>query len=78
MTSEPKNWKKQTQLVRGGLNRSPNRETSEALYMTSGYVYENAEDAEAAFRGDTDRFVYSCYGNPTVRMLEERLAILEG
>lgn len=78
MTSEPKNWKKQTQLVRGGLDRSPNRETSEALYMTSGYVYENAEEAEAAFRGDTDRFVYSRYGNPTVRMLEERLAILEG
>ena len=78
MTGDPKNWKKQTQLVRGGLDRSPNRETAEALYMTSGYVYENAEEAEAAFRGETDRYVYSRYGNPTVRMLEDRLAMLEG
>ena len=78
MTGDPKNWKKQTQLVRGGLDRSPNRETAEALYMTSGYVYENAEEAEAAFRGESDRYVYSRYGNPTVRMLEDRLAMLEG
>ena len=67
-----------TKLVRGGLNRSPNRETSEALFMSSGYVYDSAEQAAAAFRDETDNFVYSRYGNPTVEMFESRLALLEG
>ncbi len=67
-----------TELVRGGLTRSPHRETSEALYLTSGYVYESAEQAEAAFKGETDAYIYSRYGNPTVSMFEERLARLEG
>ena len=67
-----------TKLVRGGLARSEFQETAEALYLTSGYVYESAEEAEAAFNGDADRFVYSRYGNPTVQMLEERMALLEG
>ena len=48
-----------TKLVRGGLNRSPNRETSEALFLSSGYVYDSAEQAAATFRDDTDNFVYS-------------------
>lgn len=78
MTANSDKWKTQTQLVRGGLDRSAHRETSEALYMTSGYVYDTAEEAAAAFLGETDRFVYSRYGNPTVRMLEDRLALLEG
>jgi O-succinylhomoserine sulfhydrylase len=68
----------QTQLVRGGLRRSENQETAEALYMTSGYIYTSAEEAEAAFAGPTDRFVYSRYSNPTVTMFEERLRLLEG
>lgn len=67
-----------TKLVRGGLNRSPNRETSEALFMSSGYVYDSAEQAAATFRDETDNFVYSRYGNPTVEMFESRLALLEG
>lgn len=67
-----------TNLVRGGLNRSGNRETSEALYMTSGFVYGSAEQAAAAFRDETDNFVYARYGNPTVEMFEQRLAMLEG
>lgn len=67
-----------TKLVRGGQNRSENRETSEALYMTSGFVYDSAEQAAAAFRDEIDTFVYSRYGNPTVKMFEQRLALLEG
>jgi O-succinylhomoserine sulfhydrylase len=68
----------QTQAVRGGLARSPFHETSEAIFMTSGYVYESAEEAEAAFKGDAERFIYSRYANPTVAMFEERLRLLEG
>src|SRR5690606_31697811 len=68
----------QTELVRGGLARSGFDETSEALYLTSGYVYASAEEAEAAFKGDKERFVYSRYANPTVSMFEERLRLLEG
>ncbi|MGB0670330.1 MAG: O-succinylhomoserine sulfhydrylase [Rhodospirillales bacterium] len=71
-------WKPATRMVRGGLARSHFDETSEAIFMTSGYVYENAEEAEASFNGNKDRFVYSRYGNPTVRMFEERLAAVEG
>jgi O-succinylhomoserine sulfhydrylase len=64
--------------VRGGLLRSGFEETSEALYLTSGYVYETAADAEKAFTGDIDRYVYSRYGNPTISMFEERLRLIEG
>ena len=71
-------WRRQTQLVRGGLTRSSFEETAEALYLTSGYVYKTAEEAEAAFKGHNDRFIYSRYGNPTVAMFEERLCRLEG
>ena len=67
-----------TKIVRGGFNLSQNRETSEALFMSSGYVYDSAEQAAAAFRDETDNFVYSRYGNPTVEMFESRLALLEG
>ena len=67
-----------TKLVRGGQNRSENRETSEALYMSSGFVYDSAEQAAAAFRDEINTFVYSRYGNPTVKMFEQRLALLEG
>ncbi|MDC3314388.1 O-succinylhomoserine sulfhydrylase [Alphaproteobacteria bacterium] len=67
-----------TKLIRGGLVRSAHQETSEALYMTSGFVYESAEQAAVAFREETDNFVYARYGNPTVAMFEDRLAMLEG
>jgi O-succinylhomoserine sulfhydrylase len=74
----PENWRQQTQMVRGGLARSAFDETAEAIFMTSGYVYESAEEAEAAFKGEHARFVYSRYANPTVSMFEERLRLLEG
>jgi O-succinylhomoserine sulfhydrylase len=67
-----------TLLVRGGSERSNFRETSEALFLTSGFVYENAEQAEATFVGTEQHWVYSRFGNPTVAMLERRLAALEG
>ena len=72
------NWHKDTISVRGGLKRSAFKETSEALFLNSGYVYDTAEEAAEAFSGDIDRFVYSRFGNPTVAMLEERLALMEG
>lgn len=67
-----------TTLVRQGLNRSPHAETSEALYLNSGFVFGSAAEAEAAFKGESDRYIYSRYGNPTVSVFEERLAALEG
>lgn len=67
-----------TDLVRGGLERSGWDETAEALILTSGYVYGTAEEAEDAFKGDIDRYIYSRYGNPTVSMFQERLRIIEG
>ncbi len=71
-------YRPQTDLVRGGLARSSFEETSEALYLTSGYVYPSAEAAESAFKGDIDRYMYSRYANPTVSMFQERLRLLEG
>ncbi|MGB2220175.1 MAG: O-succinylhomoserine sulfhydrylase [Henriciella sp.] len=70
-------WKIATKLIRGGLDRSPHGETSEAIYMTSGYAYPSAEVAAARMSGDEAGFVYSRYGNPTNQMLAERLALLE-
>lgn len=63
--------------VRGGILRSQFDETAEALFLSSGYVYESAAAAEQAFTGEVDRFVYSRYGNPTVSMFEERLRLIE-
>jgi len=67
-----------TILVRGGATRSPYDETCEALFLTSGFVYDNATAAEAAFDQEGSRYVYSRYRNPTVAMFEERLRLLEG
>ena len=67
-----------TNLVRGGLHRSPFEETAEAMYLTSGYVYGSAAEAEAAFSGEQERYIYSRYANPTVTMFEQRLALVEG
>ncbi|MDH6243851.1 O-succinylhomoserine sulfhydrylase [Mycobacterium sp. OTB74] len=64
--------------VRGGLLRSEFEETAEAMYLTSGYVYESAAAAEQAFTGEIERYVYSRYGNPTIQMFEERLRLIEG
>ncbi len=76
--SPRESWRDATKLVREGLTRSSFSETSEALFMTSGYVYGSAEEAEEAFSGARQRFVYSRYANPTVQMFENRLAALEG
>ena len=67
-----------TQLVHGGTVRTPYGETSEALFLTSGYVYDSAEQAEATFAGTEIHYQYSRFGNPTVTMLEDRLALVEG
>jgi O-succinylhomoserine sulfhydrylase len=67
-----------TLLVRGGSERTAYDETSEALFMTSGFVYRSAAEAEAAFKADGSRYVYSRYRNPTVTMFEERLRLIEG
>jgi O-succinylhomoserine sulfhydrylase len=71
-------WRQATRMVRGGTRRSAFGETSEALFMTSGFVYDNAEQARRAFKGEEDRFIYSRFSNPTVGMFEERMALLEG
>ncbi len=71
-------WRPDTLAVRGGTRRSDFAETSEALFLTSGYVYGSAAEAAAALAGETDRFIYSRLGNPTVAMFEERLRALEG
>ncbi len=64
--------------VRGGLTRSGFEETSEAMFLTSGYVYPSASVAEQSFTGEVDHYVYSRYGNPTVNMFQERLRLIEG
>jgi O-succinylhomoserine sulfhydrylase len=67
-----------TLLVHGGTLRSQFGETSEAIFLSSGYVYQNAEDAEARFSGGAEGYVYSRFGNPSVTMFETRMALLEG
>lgn len=75
----PRNTRSEaTNLIRGGLTRTHFDETAEAIFPTSGYVYSTAAEAESAFAGDLDRFIYSRYGNPTVKMFEERLRLIEG
>lgn len=71
-------WKTGTVLVRGGSKRSPHKETSEAIFLTSGFVYDSAAEAEARFAGTAPGYLYGRYANPTNTMLEERLAALEG
>lgn len=76
--ADPKKWKTGTKLVRGGTIRSNFGETSEALFLNSGFCYENAETAESRFNGEAPGYVYSRYLNPTLAMLEQRLELLEG
>ena len=78
MSDNPKDWEVATRLVRGGTARSPLGETAEALYLTQSFVYPSAESADARFAGTDPGFIYSRYGNPTVKMFEDRLALLEG
>lgn len=71
-------WRPATRAVRSGLQRSHFGETAEAIYLTSGYVFDSAEQAEAAFVGDVDHYIYTRYTNPTVSVFEERMRALEG
>ncbi len=71
-------WRPATQMVRGGTMRTEVGETSEALFLTSGYCYDNAEEAAARFRGERPGMTYSRLQNPTVEMMEQRLALIEG
>lgn len=77
-STNEKTMSESTLLIRGGLTRTAFDETAEAIFPTSGFVYHTAAEAEAAFKGETERFIYSRYGNPTVAMFEERLRLLEG
>ena len=78
MTTNPVKYRTATQLVHGGVQRSAFGETAEALYLTSGYVYDSAEQAEGTFAGTVDHYQYSRFANPTLSMLEERLCLIEG
>tara|TARA_R110002012_G_scaffold35788_3_gene101795 strand:- start:67202 stop:68452 length:1251 start_codon:yes stop_codon:yes gene_type:complete len=77
MTSNRK-FRPATQLVHGGTNRSGFGETSEAIFLTQGFVYDSAEAAEARFKGEDPGFVYSRYANPTNDMFEKRMCLMEG
>ncbi|HXZ15413.1 MAG TPA: O-succinylhomoserine sulfhydrylase, partial [Roseiarcus sp.] len=77
-TRDPKTFRPATQLVHGGSMRSGFEETSEALFLTQGYLYDTMEQAEARFKGDAPGFIYSRFANPTVSMFERRMALLEG
>ena len=78
LTKDSRSWRRRTKAVRGGTRRSAFGETSEALFLTSGYAYAGPEEAEARFKGEAEGFIYSRYGNPTVGMFEERIAEIEG
>lgn len=73
-----KTYRPKTLAVRGGTVRSAHGETSEALYLTSGFAYDAPETAEARFKGEQEGYTYSRFGNPTVAMFEERMALIEG
>ncbi len=76
--SNPESWHPETQLVHGGTLRSQFGETSEALFLTQGFVYDDSAQAEARFKGEDDGYQYSRFGNPTVSMFEERMRLFEG
>ncbi len=76
--AKTRNWRPATQAVRGGTWRSEHGETSEALFLTSGYTYDDAQTVADRFAGDAEGMTYSRLQNPTVAMLEERIALMEG
>jgi O-succinylhomoserine sulfhydrylase len=77
-TTSTKRYRPETRLVHGGTLRSQFGETSEALFLTQGYVYDSAEQCEARFKGHEPGFIYSRYSNPTIEMFERRMIELEG
>lgn len=78
MTQDNQNYRPATRLVHGGVQRSQHGETAEALYLTSGYVYDSADQAEGTFNGTVEHYQYSRFANPTLTMLEQRLCLIEG
>jgi len=77
-STDPKSWAPETRLVHGGSLRSQFGETSEAIFLTQGFVYSSAEQAEARFKNEDPGFQYTRFSNPTVSMFEERIRLLEG
>src|ERR1700710_1226009 len=77
MTFDPSRLRPATRLVHGGVQRTQHGETAEALFLTSGYVYDDSEQAEATFAGTVDHYQYSRFANPTLTMLERRLCLIE-
>ena len=75
---DPRTLRPATRLVHGGAMRSQFEETSEALFLTQGYLYDTMAEAEARFKGEAPGFIYSRFANPTVAMFEQRMALLEG
>lgn len=75
---DQRKWGLETQMVRGATERSQFDETNEAIFLSSGYVYKTAEEAEKSFKNEIERYVYSRFRNPTVSMFEKRLALIEG
>lgn len=71
-------WRPKTRQVRGGHERTAFGETAEGIFLTSGFVYESAEEAAAVFSGEAEGYVYTRYGNPTISTFEERLRLLDG
>lgn len=78
MSKSPATYRPETRLVHSGTLRSQYGETSEALFLTQGYVYDSAEQCEARFKGEDPGFIYSRYSNPTIAMFERRMIELEG
>jgi O-succinylhomoserine sulfhydrylase len=78
MKLDPSRLRPSTRLVHGGIQRTQHGETAEALFLTSGYVYDDAEQAEATFAGTIDHYQYTRFANPTLTMLEQRLCLIEG
>lgn len=77
-STDPNSWAPETRLVHGGSLRSQFGETSEAMFLTQGFVYSSAEQAEARFKNEDPGFQYTRFSNPTVSMFEERIRLLEG
>ncbi len=78
MSAPAHRYRPETELVHAGAMRTPFGETSEALFLTQGFVYDSAEQCEARFKGEEPGFLYSRFSNPTVAMFERRMAIFEG
>ncbi len=76
--NDPAHWSAQTRAVHGGTLRSQFAETSEAIFLTQGYVYDSPEQAEERFKTEKGGFIYSRYANPTVAMFEQRMVLMEG